>query len=179
MSTHLIPTPEAGDTPTPGDEISSQKLASVSLAPAVAAPSTDVTESPEGAAEPDRPVEEPRSHMPTRAPAAVSQHQAFPSFMRRYIDMTRASGPEMDQPRLPPAGFVPRILRGTGIVTTPITPSQPPREAASVPAALAPGSICPTCQSRVPARLSAAERQRAYRERKRKQSKPIPLRQAI
>src|SRR5580704_10908492 len=102
MNVPQIPTPEAGDTPPPGDENPSQKLASASCASAVTA---DVTESPEGAAESDRPAEEP--HRPRPAPAAVSQHQAFPSFMRRYIDMAGASGPEMDQPRpLPEAHFV-------------------------------------------------------------------------
>jgi hypothetical protein len=157
-----------GDAPTPGDEISSQKLVSASCASAVTA---DVTESPEGAAEPDRPVGEPSSHMPTRAPAAVvSQHQAFPSFMRRYIDMAGSSGP---QPRPLPAGFVPSIVRETGIVTTPITPSQAPGAASVTPAVtVAPvaGSICPTCRCRIPARLSAAERQRAYRKRKREKA---------
>src|SRR5450631_581106 len=105
MNAPQIPTPEAGDTPgdetpsfspsasesaskrrertvacggdtlTPGDKIPSPELAS-------AAVTADVTESPEGGAKPD----------PTRAPAAVSQDQAFPSFMGRYIDMPSASG---------------------------------------------------------------------------------------
>ena len=171
MSTPKIPTPKAGDILTPGDEIPSQKLAFASCAPGTA----DVTESPEGGAEPDRPVEEPRSHMPTRAPAAVSQHQAFPSFMRRYIDMAGASGPEMDQPRpLPKADFVPHILREAGLVTLPVTQSQGP--AASVTAGVTTpiaGSICPTCKGRVPARMSDAERQRARRARQREQSKPV------
>jgi hypothetical protein len=170
MNTPEIPSPEAGDTSTPGDEISSQKLVSASAAPAVAAPSSDVTESPEGSAEPDRPVEQPPSHMPTRAPADVSKDRAFPSFMRRYIDTASASGAEMDQPRPLPAGFVPSIVRETGIVTTPITPSQAPGAASVTPAVtVAPvaGSICPTCRCRIPARLSAAERQRAYRKRQR------------
>jgi hypothetical protein len=189
MSTPKIPTPEAGDTPgdeipsfspsaresaskcrertdacsgdtlTPGDKISSQTLA-------FAAVTADVTESPEGGAEPDRPVEEP-----TRAPAAVSQHQAFPSFMRRYIDMASASGPEMDQPRPPPnAHFVPRILREVGwAVTPPITPSQAPPASVTPTVTAAPiaGSVCPTCHRRVP--LNSAERQRAYRKRQREQ----------
>jgi hypothetical protein len=90
-----------------------------------------------------------------------------------------------------PSSFVPSILRrpenadlmrGAGVVTPPVTPSPaPPAPASVTPAAtvaqpavtVAPGSICPTCQGRVPARLSAAERQRAYRERKRKQGKPV------
>jgi hypothetical protein len=159
----------SGDTLTAGDKIPSQRLASVSCARAVTA---EVTESPEGGAEPDRPVEEPRSHMPTPAPAAVSQHQVFPSFMRRYIDMAGASGPEMGQPQpLPEAHFVPRALRGTGTVTPSITPSRPLPVITSVTPAVtaAPvaGSICPTCNCRVPARLTPAQRQRAYRKRKR------------
>jgi hypothetical protein len=250
MSTPKIPTPEAGDTPgdeipsfspsaresaskcrertdacsgdtlTPGDKISSQTLA-------FAAVTADVTESPEGGAEPDRPVEEPWSHMPTRAPAAVSQDQAFPSFMRRYIDMPSASGPMMDQQRrasgahlepvgqreldddakIPeflrrqgvtslathaqpiasdrepsegpqadqPSGFVPRELRGARAVTPPITQAPPMAAAvtAAVTAAPVAGSICPTCQCRVPARLTPAERQRAYRRRKREQGQGV------
>jgi hypothetical protein len=63
-------------------------------------------------------------------PAAVSQHQAFPSFMLAIS----ASGPEMDQPRpLPEAYFVPRILRETKTVTPPITPPQPPVAASVTP----------------------------------------------
>jgi hypothetical protein len=109
--------------------------------------------------------------MPTRAPGAVSQHQAFPSFMRRYIDMAIESGPEMDQPRpLPEAHFVPRILGEAKAVTPPITQAPPAPASVTPTVTAAPvGSICPTCQRRVPARLSAAERQRAYRERKREQ----------
>jgi hypothetical protein len=65
--------------------------------------------------------------MPTRVPAAVSQHQAFPSFMRRYIDMAGSSGPERDQPRPPPkAHFVPRILRKPGMAVTPVTRASGP-----------------------------------------------------
>jgi hypothetical protein len=169
MNAPQIPTPEAGGTLRSGDD---QTLASASAAPAVAAPSTDVTESPEGGTEPDRPVGQSPSHMPTRAPAGVSKDRAFPSFMRRYIDMAGASGPEMGQPLpLPQAHFVPRALREDGAVTPPITPSQPPVTASVTGEAPAPGSICPTCRSRVPARLSAAERQRAYRERKRERGK--------
>jgi hypothetical protein len=162
----------SGDILTPSDEIPSQKLASASAVTA------DVTESPEGAAEPDRPVEEPRSHMATRAPGAVSEHKVFPSFMRRYIDMAGASDPEMDQPRpLAEVHFVPRALRGAGVVTPSITPSQPPPAPASVTPSVtvAPvaGSVCPTCRCRVPARLTPAERQRAYRRRKREKSQGL------
>ena len=56
----------------------SQTLASAAPAPAVTA---TVTESPEGGAEPDRRLEELWPHMPTRALAAASQRQAFPSLL--------------------------------------------------------------------------------------------------
>jgi hypothetical protein len=78
-----------GDALTAGDDNPCKTLALVSPAPAVTA---TVTESPEGGAEPDRLVEELRSHVPTRAPTAVSQRQAFPSFMRRYTDMAGSRG---------------------------------------------------------------------------------------
>jgi hypothetical protein len=119
--------------------------------------------------------------LPTRAPATVSQHQAFPSFMRRYIDMASESGPEMDQPRPPSeAHFVPRPLRGAATVTPSITPPEtPPPMTASVtgtaPGTPVAGSICPTCGCRVPARLNAAERQRAYRERKRERGQGLAI----
>jgi hypothetical protein len=162
MNTPEIPTPEAGETSTPGNEIPSQMLAFASGAPAVTA---DVAESPEGAGAGVK-------VSICSTPPGVSQHRAFPSFMRRYIDMAGASGPEMGQPRpLPQAHLVPRALREDGALTPPITPSQPPVTASVTGEAPAPGSICPTCRSRVPARLSAAERQRAYRERKREQGK--------
>ena len=112
-------------------------------------------------------VGEPSSHMPTRVAAVVSEERVFPSFMRRYIDMAGSSGPGLDQPRALPEGhFVPRELRGKGAVTPPIT--QP--LASVIPVV---GSICPTCQRRVPTRQSSAERQRAYRKRKREQGKLI------
>jgi hypothetical protein len=67
-----------------------------------------------------------------------------------------------------PPGFVPSILRG-GAVTPPITPSQAPPASVTPAVSVAPGSICPTCHCRVPARLSDAARQRAYRKRQREQ----------
>jgi hypothetical protein len=69
-----------------------------------------------------------------------------------------------------PPGFVPSILRG-GAVTPPITPSQAPPASVTLAVTVAPaaGSICPTCHCRVPARLSDAARQRAYRKRQREQ----------
>jgi len=175
MNTPENPTPEAGDTLTPGEQMPPQTLASASHGSAVTA---DVTGGPEGRVHLDRPAEEPRSQ-PTRAPAAVSENP-FPSFMRRYIGERLRDGSTSaatDQPRpLPEVHVVPRILREAAPVTPPITPSRAPSTTTSVtPTVTAPaaGSICPTCQCRVPARLSAADRQRAYRERKRKQGEPI------
>jgi hypothetical protein len=74
-----------------------------------------------------------------------------------------------------PSGFVLREPRGAGAVTPPVTltPSQAPPVDASVTLAVTPGSICPTCQCRVPARLTPAERQRAYRERRREQGRGL------
>jgi hypothetical protein len=117
----------------------------------------------------------------------VGQHELdddakIPKFLRRQgvtslatharpiaSDREPSEGSQADQP----SGFVRRILREAGLVTFPVTPSPAPPVAASVTSAVtaAPtvGSICPTCNGRVPARLSAAERQRAYRRRKREQ----------
>jgi hypothetical protein len=185
MNTPRIPTPEAGDTPTPGDEIPSfspsaresaskrrertaacdgetltpgDEVPSQTLAFASCAPVTaDVTESPKGGAESDRPVEDP-----------------MPRWLRRWIDQGLPRAAEVFVP-LPNAHFVPSILRrpenadllrGAGVVTPLVTPS--PTVAPAI------GSICPTCRCRVPARLNAAERQRAYRERKREQGKLVP-----
>ena len=65
------------------------------------------------------------------------------------------------------SGFVTPIVtpsRASPVVTS-VTP-----DATGAPVA---GSICPTCNCRMPARLSSAERQRAYRERKREQSRGL------
>jgi hypothetical protein len=192
MSIPQISTPKAGDTLTPSEE-----LAFVSPAPAVTA---DVAESPEGAGagvkvsicftpagvSKDRAF--PRflrrymdgasgAHLESVAP---EDDRKIPKFLRRHgaahaqpIEMPQA---EADQPN----GFVPSIvLRDLrdGRVTSPVTPSQAPASASVTPAVTAAppvvGSICPTCHCRIPARLSDAERQRAYRERKREQDKPI------
>jgi hypothetical protein len=100
----------------------------------------------------------------TRASGAhlepVGQHELdddakIPEFLRRQ--------------GVKPSDFVPRKLRGATAVTSPSHP--PPVEACVTPIVTV--GFCPTCQGRVPARLSAAERQRAYRERKRKQGKPV------
>ena len=180
MTDPQIPTPEAGDTSgdkspsfsigeqtprkdgcvrryplTPGDEIPSQGLAFATRARAVTA---DVAQGPEAGAEPDRPVEEPRSRLPPWLRRRIEQD--LPRIAEAYVP-------------LPDPHFVPRILREAAAVTPPITPLQAPPAAASVTTAVTAApvalSICPTCRCRVPARLSAAERQRAYRERKRKQ----------
>jgi hypothetical protein len=196
MNTPQNPTPEAGDNP--GDEIPSlspsaresaskcrekteRMLASVSPAPAAAAPSSGVTQSPEGAAEPDRPKD-----------------RAIPSFMRRYIDMAGASGAHLepvepeDDRKIPkflrrygaahaqpivsdrepserpqadhPSGFVPSIVLRDRQVTPVVTMPNPPVA----------GSMCPLCGCRVPARASAADRQRASRERRRTSVPPEP-----
>jgi hypothetical protein len=132
----------------------------------------------------------------TRASGAhlepVDQHKLdddakIPEFLRRQgvhaarpqpiaIEWEASKRRQADQP----SGFVPSILRrpenadllrGAGVVTPPVTSSPAPPVAASVTPAVtvapAIGSICPTCNCRVPARLNAAERQRAYRERQR------------
>jgi hypothetical protein len=235
MSTPQNPTPEADDTLTPGDEIpssspSARESASKcrertgacsgdTLTPgAVTAASSDVTESPEGGAEPDRPAAQQAapSHPPghRRANAASpAQVDAMPRWLRRQIeqglpriaeayvplpkadfvpsilrrpenaDLLRQAGMVVTPPVTPPqsdqpSGFVPRELREEGwAVTPPVTPSQAPPVATSVtPAVTAPavGSMCPTCNCRVPARLNSADRQRAYRARQREQGKLVP-----
>jgi hypothetical protein len=245
MNTAQTPTPrEAADnTLTPGDRRANaastardagpdsevqpatlpaaRRLASAAPAPAVTA---DVAESPEGAAEPDRPAAQQAapSHPPgnRRANAAsTAQVDAMPRWLRRQIEQSlprvaeacvpppnahfvdddakipeflrRQGVTSLDLARAQPiardrvpsegsqadqsSGFVPRELRRAGLVTRLVTQSQTP--AASVTAGVtAPvaGSICPTCRSRVPARMSDAERQRARRARQREQGKPVP-----
>jgi hypothetical protein len=252
MNAPQIPTPEAGDTPgdetpsfspsasesaskgrertvacggdtlTPGDEIPSQGLAFARRARAVTA---DVTQGPEGGAEPldseaagDQPQASAdlpaflRQHLPgyvpsvlrqagvvvtppvTRASGAhlepVGQHKLedddeIPEFLRQHgvtslarhaqpiaRDREPSEGSQADQP----SRFVPRIQREAGLVTFPITPSQAPPASVTPTVTAAPvaGSVCPTCNCRVvPARLSAAERQRAYRRRKREQGQGV------
>jgi hypothetical protein len=86
-------------------------------------------------------------------------------------DREPSEGSQADQP----SGFVRRILREAGLVTFPVTPSQAPPASVTPTLTAAPvaGSVCPTCRCRVPARLTPAERQRAYRARQRKQRKPV------
>jgi hypothetical protein len=108
-----------------------------------------------------------------------------PSILRRpeNADLLRQAGMVVTPPVTPPqsdqsSGFVPNVvLRDRQPVTSPVTPSQAPPVATSVtPAVTAPavGSMCPTCNCRVPARLNSADRQRAYRARQREHSKPVP-----
>jgi hypothetical protein len=179
----------------PGDGIPpsapERRLASVSRTPAMAAPSTDVTESPEGGAEPDRPVEQPPSHMPTRARAGVSKNRAFPSFMRRY--MAGASGEHLEPVEPEDDRKIPKFLRRHGVGAAHAQPIVSDRELSERPQAdhprgfvpsivlrdrqvtpvvtmpnpLVAGSTCPLCGCRVPARASAADRQRASRARRR------------
>ena len=141
---------------TPGDKIPSQGLASASAVTA------DLSEGPEGT-KPDGPEKDP-----------------MPLWLRRWIDqgLPRTAEPYV---RRPNAHFVPSVLRRpenadllrrAGVVTPPVTPAPAPPVASvrpAVPVAPVAGSLCPTCLCRVPARRSAAERQRAYRERKREQ----------
>jgi hypothetical protein len=130
----------------------------------------------------------------TRASGAhlepVGQHELdddakIPEFLRQHgvtslathaqpiaSDRVPSEGSQADQP----SGFVRRILREAGLVTFPVTPSQAPPASVTPTVTAAPvaGSVCPTCNCRVvPARLSAAERQRAYRRRKREQGQGV------
>ena len=129
----------------------------------------------------------------TRASGAhlepVGQHKLdddakIPEFLRQHgvtslathaqpiaSDRKPSEGSQADQP----SRFVPRILREAGLVTFPVTPSQAPPASVTptVPAAPIAGSVCPTCRCRVPARLTPAERQRAYRTRKREKSQGL------
>jgi hypothetical protein len=130
----------------------------------------------------------------TRASGAhlepVGQHQPeddqkIPKFFRQQGDGSAHAQPiasdrepseslQADQP----SGFVPRELWMAGLVTPHVTPSQTPPVATSVTTAVtvaspAVGSICPTCNCRVPARLNSAERQRAYRARRREQGQGV------
>ena len=98
-------------------------------------------------------------------PAVEGPQSRLPCWLRRRIerDLPPTAKAYVSPPK---ADFVPHILREA------VTASQAPVAApvtAGVTIAPAAGSICPTCRCRVPARLSAAERQRAYRKRKRKQ----------
>jgi hypothetical protein len=191
----------SGDTLTPGGEIPSQERAIATRARAVTAqvaqdpeggaepltwPAEPPSWWPEGAVYAPgmaRRIGIPFTPPVTRASGAhlepVGPHE-LPEFLRRQgvtslathaqpiaSDREPSEGTQADQS----SGFVPRELRGARAVTPPIT--QAPPVAASVTLAVTPGSICPTCHRRVPARLSDAERQRAYRERRREQGKPI------
>jgi hypothetical protein len=85
-------------------------------------------------------------------------------------DREPSEGSQADQP----SRFVPRVVLRDRQVTSLVTPSQASPvvtpDATGAPVA---GSICPTCNCRVPARLSSAERQRAYRARKREQGQGV------
>jgi hypothetical protein len=195
----------SGDILTAGEESPSQKLASASSAspgtadvresPEVAAePLTWPAEPPpwwpEGAVyAPDmaRRMGIPFTHLEPVGQHELDDDAKIPEFLRRQGVTSLgthaqpiARGRELnkgfrtDQP----SRFVPRILRETGAVTPLATPSQSPVAASSTPAVkVAPiaNSICPTCQRRVPAKLSSAERQQAYRKRKREHGKPSSL----
>jgi hypothetical protein len=120
----------------------------------------------------------------TRASGAhlepVGQHELdddakIPEFLRQHgVTSLRTHAQPIASDREPSevsqadhsSGFVPRELREAMPV---VTPSQAPSPMATAAVTVAPGSICPTCQRRVPA--GASERQRAYRQRK--QRKPV------
>jgi hypothetical protein len=184
MSTPQNPTPEAPEAgECPEGQISPSGLSAPQTADGNAAVEAAVTAGAHDAdasdgAEPDRPAAQQAapSHPPgnRRANAAsTAQVNAMPRWLRRQIE-------QVAEACVPPpnAHFVPSILRrpenadllrGAGVVTPPVTPSPAPPVAASVTPVVTTGSICPTCNCRVPARLSSAERQRAYRERRREQ----------
>jgi hypothetical protein len=173
MNTPQNPTLEAAEAgECPEGQISPSGLSAPQTADGNAAVEAAVTAGAHDAdasdgAEPDRPATQQAapSHPPgnRRANAAsTAQVDVMPRWLRRQIEQAYVP--------LPNAHFVPRILREVGwAVTPPITPSQAPPASVTptVPAAPIAGSICPTCNCRVPARLNAAERQRAYRERQR------------
>jgi hypothetical protein len=188
-----------GDTLTPGDKIPSQGLASASAVTADVRESPEVAAEPltwpaepppwwpEGAVYAPgmaRRIGIPFTPPVTRASGAhlepVGQHELedddeIPEFLRQHgvtalathaqpiaRDREPSEGSQADQS----SGFVPCELREAMPV---VTPSQAPSPVATAAVTVAPGSICPTCQRRVPA--GASERQRAYRQRK--QRKPV------
>jgi hypothetical protein len=112
-------------------------------------------------------------------PVEPEDDRKIPKFLRRHgaahaqpiaSDREPSERSQVDQP----SGFVRRVPREARAVTPPITQTPPAPASVTPTVTAAPvGSICPTCQRRVPARLSAAERQRAYRERKREQAKLV------
>jgi hypothetical protein len=185
MNAPQIPTPEAGDTP--GDEIPSSSpsrgesaskcrertgaCSGDTLTPgAVTAASSDVTESPEGGAEPDRPAAQQAapSHPPgnRRANAAsTAQVDAMPRWLRRQIEQDLPRIAEAYVP-LPNAHFVPSILRRPEnadllrqagmVVTPPVTP--PTTEHQDQPSGFVPRELrmaglvtLPVTQSQAPA----------------------------
>jgi hypothetical protein len=169
----------------PSSLSAARRLASAARDRAVTA---DVTKSPEAGAEPLTWPAEPPSWWPEGAVYApdmarrmgipfthlepVGQHELdddakIPEFLRRQGVTSLAThaqpiasdpkpSPQADQPT---SGFVPSILRRDGLVTLPVTSPDP----TGAPVA---GSTCPLCGCRVPARASAADRQRASRRRR-------------
>jgi hypothetical protein len=142
---------------------------------------------------PDPAVEEPQSRLPCwlrrrierdlphiaatdqpGGPQADRRSGFVPRILREAKAVTPPTTPSKAQPEA--THFVLRILREDWAVAPPVTPSKASVSASVTPAVtVAPsaGSICPTCQCRVPARLTSAERQRAYRKRKREQGTGI------
>jgi hypothetical protein len=197
MSTPQNPTPEAPEAgECPEGQISRSGLSAPQTADGNAAVEAAVTAGAHDAdvsdgAEPDRPAAQQAapSHPPgnLRANAAsTAQVDAMPRWLRRQIEQSLPRVAEAcvpppnahfvdDGAKIPeflrrqgvkPSDFVPRALREAMPV---VTPSQALSPVATAAVTVAPGSICPTCQRRVPA--GASERQRAYRQRK--QRKPV------
>jgi hypothetical protein len=164
-----------GDTLTPGDKIPSQGLASASAVTAdvAAEPLTWPAERPpwwpEGAVYAPgmaRRIGIPFTPPVTRASGAhlepVGQHELdddakIPEFLRQHgVTSLRTHAQPIASDREPSevsqadhsSGFVPRELREAMPV---VTPSQAPSPMATAAVTVAPGSICPTCQRRVPA----------------------------
>jgi hypothetical protein len=197
MNAPQIPTPEAGDTPgdkSPSFSPSARESASKRRERTAACSGDTLTPGDEiprflrqhgvGAAVVTPPA--------TRASGAhlepVGQHKLedddeIPRFLRQHgvtslathaqpiaSDWEASKRRQADQP----SGFVPRVVLRDRQVTSLVTPSQASPvvtpDATGAPVA---GSICPTCNCRVPARLSSAERQRAYRARKREQGQGV------
>jgi hypothetical protein len=202
MNAPQIPTPEAGDTPGSAGESASKGRGAEPLDSEAAGDQPQASADLPAFLRQHLPGYVPSvlrqagvavTPPVTRASGAhlepVGQHELdddakIPEFLRQHgvtslathaqpiaSDREPSEGSQADQP----SGFVPRELRGAGAVTPPVTltPSQAPPVAASVTLAVTPGSICPTCHRQVRARLSDAERQRAYRERRRENAKLV------
>jgi hypothetical protein len=123
-------------------------------------------------APPDPPIVSAGSSK-TDQPRPLLKAHFMPRILREAMAVTSHITPSLAPLK---RHFVPRILREDMALAPRTTPSHAPVAASitrAVTAAPVAGSICPTCQCRVPARLSAAARQRAYRARKREQGQGL------